>query len=339
MKVLVAGWFSFEKCNVTAGDLMARDLACEWVEKAGYAYDVALAFPFSGGVDWRLVDPKTYSHVIFVCGPFPYIKFGLEFLQHFHDCRLIGLDLSMLEPVDIWNPFDVLIERDSSVNSHPDITFLSTQPKVPVVGVILVHPQSEYKEKGKQDRANEAISRLIQSREMVAIPIDTGLDPNTTNLRSAAEIESAIARMDLVLTTRLHGMVLALKNGVPVVAIDAISGGAKVTRQAETIGWDNVFSIDTLTDEALVKAFEYAQTPEAQAKAKECAERARASLETVRNQFIESLHIENTASSRVWQEDKIDKSLLIEPPPLTLTQRVMNKAQRLKEKTRKFIQD
>ncbi len=338
MKVLVAGWFSFEKCNVTAGDLMARDLACEWVEKAGYSYDVALALPFSGGVDWRLVDPTNYSHVIFVCGPFPYLKIGLEFLQHFHQCRLIGLDLSMLEPIDIWNPFDVLIERDSSADSHPDITFLSTQPKVPVVGIILVHPQAEYKEKGKQDLANEAIARLINSRGMVAIPIDTGLDPNTTNLRSAAEIESAIARMDLVLTTRLHGMVLALKNGVPVVAIDAISGGAKVTRQAETIGWDTVFSIDTLSDETLVKAFEYAQTKEAQAKAKECQIRARASVEKVRDRFIEAINIENTSSSRVWQEEKIDKSLLIEPPRPTLTQRVINKAQRIKNKTLKLIQ-
>ncbi len=63
MKALVAGWFSFEKCNVTAGDLMARDLACEWVERAGYPYDVALVPPFTGGVDWHSVDPNTYSHL------------------------------------------------------------------------------------------------------------------------------------------------------------------------------------------------------------------------------------------------------------------------------------
>jgi hypothetical protein len=51
MKILVAGWFSFEKCNATAGDLMARDLVCEWIENAGHAYDIALAPPFVGGVD------------------------------------------------------------------------------------------------------------------------------------------------------------------------------------------------------------------------------------------------------------------------------------------------
>ena len=46
MKALVAGWFSFEDMGATAGDLLARDMACEWLNHAGYTYDVALALPF-----------------------------------------------------------------------------------------------------------------------------------------------------------------------------------------------------------------------------------------------------------------------------------------------------
>ncbi|MBE9168993.1 hypothetical protein IQ238_16215 [Pleurocapsales cyanobacterium LEGE 06147] len=135
IKILVVGWFSLEDCNVTAGDMMARDLACQWIEQAGYQYDVALLPIFSGGVDWRIVDPASYSHLVFVCGPFPLNKITNDFLKRFNSCRLIGLDLSMIEPLNVWNPFDVLIERDSSVGSHPDISFLSRQPKVPVVGI------------------------------------------------------------------------------------------------------------------------------------------------------------------------------------------------------------
>ncbi len=82
--------------------------------------------------------------------------------------------------------------------------------------------------------ANEAINKLIQSREMVTVPIDTRLDTNSSRLRSAAEVESLIARMDLVITTRLHGLVLALKNGVPAVAIDPIPGGFKIERHPGT---------------------------------------------------------------------------------------------------------
>ncbi len=307
MKALIVGWFSFEKCGATAGDLMARDLVGEWLDRAGYNYDVALAPPFIGGVDWRSVDPKTYSHVVFVCGPFPLDRLTTDFVQYFSCCRLIGLDLSMIEPISDWNPFDILVERDSSVGSHPDITFLSRQAKVPIVGIILVHPQQEYGDKGKHLVAHDAINRLITSREMVVVPIDTGLDPNTTNLRSAAEVESLIARMDLVVTTRLHGTVLALKNGVPAIAIDPISGGAKVLRQTETIGWPLVFTIDSLTDEKLQKAFEYCQTEEARAKARECSERGSKAVEQVRDEFISALDLSSSSSARVWSEKALNK--------------------------------
>src|SRR5262249_48102666 len=148
-KTLVAGWFSFKRAGATAGDLMARDLVCEWLNEAGYAYDVALSSPFSGGVNWRLVDPRDYSQLIFVCGPFgdgPPIK---KLLRRFAGCRLIGVDLSMLESLDVWNPFNLLFERDSSAASRPDITFLSSQRQVPVVGMILDTSQAEYKGEGK----------------------------------------------------------------------------------------------------------------------------------------------------------------------------------------------
>jgi hypothetical protein len=70
VKVLVAGWYSFEQMGAIAGDLLARDLVACWLEEAGWAYQFAVAPPFSGGVDWRAADLAEYSHIIFVCGPF-----------------------------------------------------------------------------------------------------------------------------------------------------------------------------------------------------------------------------------------------------------------------------
>src|SRR4051812_13581332 len=64
MKCLVAGWFSFEQMGATAGDLIAKDLVCQWLERAGYSYDVAYARPFQGGVYWRDVDPLSYTSVV-----------------------------------------------------------------------------------------------------------------------------------------------------------------------------------------------------------------------------------------------------------------------------------
>jgi len=285
MKTLLAGWFSFEEGNATAGDLLAGDLTCEWLEQAGCSYDIALAPPFRGGVDWRSVDPQKYSNVVFVCGPFQNYKRESEFLVRFARCKIIGLDVSMPIPLDVWNPFDILLERDSSVGTQPDIVFLSRQPRVPVVGVILVEPYRE----GTTQVADAAIHRLVKSREMAVVTIDTRLDTNSTGLRSSAEIESLIARMDVVVTTRLHGTVLALKNGVPVVAIDPEVGGAKIRRQAETIGWPVVFNVDTLTDETLQGAFDYCLTEDAQVKARECYQQAMKTVQELRDQFISVL--------------------------------------------------
>lgn len=296
MKTLVAGWFSFEQMGATAGDLLSRDLVSEWLERAGIPYDVALAPPFMGGVDWRSVEPSTYAQVVFVCGPFGNGWPIPDFLDHFKGCRLIGLNLSMIDPIEVWNPFDFLLERDSSAAAHPDISFLSNAPRVPVVGVVLAHPQKEYKEKGLHEVANQAIERLTASREMSVVAIDTRLDTNCTGLRSPAEVESLIARMDVVLTTRLHGTVLALKNSVPVIAIDPIAGGAKIFRQAKTIGWPVVLTADELSDEALQKAFDYCLTVDARAKARECCEQAREKVQAVRAGFISALaHPSKTA--------------------------------------------
>jgi hypothetical protein len=286
VKSLVVGWFSFEQMGATAGDLLARDLVCEWLDHAGHSYDVALAPPFPGGVDWRSVDPRAYSHVVFVCGPFGNGWPITEFLPRFAGCRLVGLNLSMLESLDAWNPFDLLLERDSAVRARPDITFLSRKVQVPIAGVVLVHPQSEYRGKSLHPVANDAVRRLVASREMATVAIDTRLDVNSTGLRSPAAVESLIARMDVVVTTRLHGLVLAVKNGVPALAIDPIAGGAKIRRQAETIGWPLVFPADALTHQALQEAFDYCLTEDARAKARECRERALGMVRAVRDEFI-----------------------------------------------------
>jgi Polysaccharide pyruvyl transferase len=285
MKTLVVGWFSFEQGHATAGDLLARDVACLWLQQTGHAYDVAVAPPFQGGLDWRSVEPKDYSQVIFVCGPFERGELEAEFLERFGRHRLIGLNLSMQLPLDEWNPFDFLIERDSSIDAHPDMVFLSNHPHVPVVGVCLVEPYPE----ALVEVANEAIQRLTASKEMSIVQIDTRLDTNETGLRSPAEIETLIARMDALITTRLHGMVLALKNGVPVVAIDPKAGGAKIRRQAELIGWPVIFDVDAFTDDALREALNYCLTESARAKAQECRNRAINMVEEMRGTFISTL--------------------------------------------------
>jgi hypothetical protein len=305
VKTLVAGWFSFEQMGATAGDLLARDLACEWLLRAGHSYDVAHAAPFTGGVDWRSVDPGDYSHVVFVCGPFGNGEPVTAFLERFAGRQLIGVNLTMLDRLENWNPFDLLLERDSSARAHPDVTFLSRAPRVPVVGVILIHPQPEYRERDVHRAANDAVHRLVARHEVAAVTIDTRLDANSTGLRTPAEVESLIARMDVVLTTRLHGTVLALKNGVPALAIDPVAGGAKIRRQAETVGWPVIFDGGVVTDDELERAFAFCLTPAAREQARQCADRATGLVEEMRDEFLAFLTGDAGPSTNVARSQRL----------------------------------
>lgn len=183
LRALVAGWFSFRNGHATAGDVLAGEVACGWLRQAGFDVDLALVEPLGRGCDWRAADPARYSHVVFVCGPFQRGELEVEFLSRFARCTLIGLDLSMLLPLEIWNPFDYLLERDSNRAVHPDIAFAAQCVSVPVVGICRV----EAYDAASVGEADAAIDRLVASGEMVAVDIDTRLDENSIGLRNAAE--------------------------------------------------------------------------------------------------------------------------------------------------------
>jgi hypothetical protein len=203
---------------------------------------------------------------------------------------MVGVNLSMLQNLQEWNPFDLLLERDSSEAVRPDLVFLTEQPPVPVVGLILVHPQNEYGARGRHQQANEAAQRLIDSREMAVVPIDTRLDDNQVGLRSAGEVEALITRMDAVITTRLHGMVMAIKNGVPPLVLDPIAGGAKIVRQAQAIDWPLTFLADEVSDEQLQAGLAFCLSPQGRAAASQTRDRARDLLRDVRARFVAGIH-------------------------------------------------
>ena len=294
-RVLVTGCFSWRDAGTTAGDLLARDVACQWLQETGREFDVANVPEFGDGVDWRHVDPARYSDVIFVCGP---VEAGRPLdhqLKQFSGSRWTGLNVTMLRPLDAWNPFDVLIERDSSAAARPDLAYVAQNDSLPLVGVVLVEAYPpEYPERDRQAQARDAVSRLLASRPAVRVHIDTRLPANQSGLRSAAEVESAIAGMDVVVTTRLHGLVLALKHGVPALALDPVAGGAKITQQAAAVGWPVVQSSGEFGDDALTAAFDFCLTPEARQLATECAARATAALEATRREFQGSFRFEGT---------------------------------------------
>src|SRR5688572_13938709 len=107
MRVLIAGWFSFDDMGATAGDLIARDVVYQWLSEVNIQADIAdsAKFPYKGGIDWRSADTQRYTDLLFVCGPFGNGWPVTELLDRFSHCRLIGVNLSLLQSLDVWNPF------------------------------------------------------------------------------------------------------------------------------------------------------------------------------------------------------------------------------------------
>ena len=291
MKILVAGWFSFEDMGATAGDIIARDITCQWLDEAAVEWDVAdcSKFPFEGGVDWRRANPNDYTDLLFVCGPFGNGWPVTELLQHFSSCRLIGINLSLMESLTAWNPFSLLIERDSSRKNNPDITFGGKPPLTPVAGIILSHKQKEYGKRSLHDAANASIERLLNTVDVARVMIDTSLLNNHGELRTAGEIESVIAKMDVVVTTRLHGTVLSIKNAIPVIPIDPIDGGAKISQQVAALNWPILFNASSIDEIKLVEAFRYCLTTEARIKARECSSMSVKRIDEIKQDFFQQL--------------------------------------------------
>jgi hypothetical protein len=293
-RALAAGLFSFPTHGATAGDLIACQVICEWLTDAGMEYEVAFAPPFTGGRDWRGLDPRDYSHVVWICGPLGKRTEVFSRLKRRFPSgtrRWIGVNLSMTDPVEEWNPFDVLLERDSNRNERPDLAFASERQRVPVVGLVQVEPFTPlFPDRDRQEDARAAVRRLAYARPAAVVEIDTRLDiENASGLRTPAEVETLIARMEVVVTTRLHGLALALMNGVPAVAVDPVAGGDKITAQARAVDWPCAFAVDDASDDVLGEALNFALSSEGRARARASAERAKQSVEGLRREFLDAL--------------------------------------------------
>jgi hypothetical protein len=303
---------------------MARDLLRAWLDRLKIDHVVAVAPPFNDGIPLVDIDPTTISHAFFICGPFGDKELETHFLRRFANARLVGLNLSMDLPVGEWNPFDFLIERDSTTDVHSDMIFGFRQPLPPVVGVCLVedHPEADVAV------ANAAIERLLKRHPVARLPIDTRLDFNEHGLRTPGEVEAMFTRLDWLVTTRLHGLVLALKNGVPVIAIDAVPGGGKISRQCRHIGWPCYQDLGLLSDERLDEAVAYVSGAAARSQAAQCA--AKAALEVTRMQHRVETALQSGALEESYaKRQAIARSALPDPPADSVGERRTSLARKL----------
>ncbi|MDY0814539.1 polysaccharide pyruvyl transferase family protein [Kitasatospora purpeofusca] len=248
-RVLLTGWYSFLHGEATAGDVLAGEAVEAALRKASIRYDVAWSPRFRpAALSLDRVDPSRYSHLVFACGPVhscppgPGLPAPLAELHHrFAHCRRIAVGVSVPDPADrAVTGFHTLLARDAPLLPPvPDLALAAPRPaEVPVLAVLLTQGQREYGDRRRHDLVTGAVVEWLRGVGAARLPLDTRLDADDWRMCSTpAQLRALLSRADALVTTRLHGLVLGLEAGVPVLAVDPVAGGAKVSAQARVLGW------------------------------------------------------------------------------------------------------
>jgi hypothetical protein len=262
MRVLLTGWFSFLHGEATAGDILALESVCAALASARIGYEIAWS-PVFRPAGLRLEDaaPDRYTHLIFVCGPVRGEQVAALHARY-ASCRRIAVGVTVIDRADPeYAGFDLVLARDGDDRSPPlrDLAavlaaFPAERP-VPVTGIVLASGQGEYGERRRHGRVAEQLTRWIGSKNCAPVPLETRLDIRDWRLCSTAEAFMALtARLDVVITSRLHGLVLALHAGVPALAVDPVAGGGKVTAQASAWQWPSILAAEDTAEPRLLDA-------------------------------------------------------------------------------------
>jgi hypothetical protein len=287
-RALVAGHFSLPGGGGTFGDVEAQEMVCEWLSEAGIEYDLA-SNQEDGVRGPNLLDLNSaeYGIFIFVCGPwYPQKKIPSILLKRFAHCLKIGINLTTSEVGKAG--FDYLLARDSLQENRADLAFAKKQAYLPVVGVLLVERQAAYGSRQRHLYVKKIFDEYLATGQVVPIWLDTVINHNHVGLKSGREFESLLRKVDVLITNRLHGLVLGLKNSIPVVAVDSIAGGGKVTAQAKALGWSVLIPVEELSVEKLSETVQIClgdMSPEL----KKIHQQGRASIAKTRGELLQIL--------------------------------------------------
>jgi hypothetical protein len=283
VRVLIIGWASVLHGEATAGDLLSGEAVADRLRADGAEVDLAYspavlrAYGERGGLlledadEVLQVDPGKYTHVVWACGPLtgrPVQRVH----ERFPDARRIAVGVSVLDPADpAVTGFHAVVPRDAPATvPRRDLAARPPIDTVPVVGVYLTRGQGEYGARRRHDAVAAALAGWLGGLDVARLELDTRVDPRDWRLPATAEQMLAIvARLDVVVTTRMHGLVLALRAGVPALAVDPVAGGAKVTAQARAWDWPGVLGAEEVLagTPALDEAFGWCVSPAGRAAA------------------------------------------------------------------------
>lgn len=264
MRILLTGWPSFRNGEATAGDVLSMNQVQRVLDAAGLPVEVAwspVLRPDALNLDDA--DPQRYTHLVFTCGP----AHGTQVRwlhSRFSRCRRIAVGVSVIDPTDpAVTGFDCVLARDTLAQDtqareipdlngavrpgRRDLSGSAPGGAGPVIGVVLAPGQPEYGERRRHDQVHQRLADWLTQQDCARIPVDTRLDPRDwRHAATPGQLDALLGRLDAVVSTRLHGLVLPLRLGVPVLAVDPVAGGGKVSVQAGAWDWPALVTAGSL---------------------------------------------------------------------------------------------
>ncbi|MET7683345.1 polysaccharide pyruvyl transferase family protein [Streptomyces sp. NPDC005423] len=269
-RTLLTGWFSFVDGEVTAGDALAERQVSASLTRAGLAHDTAWRPHFRPeSLSLEAAEPAEYDTFVFACGPL-HGRQLTDLHTRFARCRRIAVGVSVVDPADpAVTGFDQVLARDG----RGIVPSLDLGAVPPVVGPALTYGRGEYGTRRRHGEVAAAVTGWIGEKDCARVETDTRLAVDDWRLCATADqFMALVGGFDLVVTTRLHGLVLALRAGTPVIAVDPVRGGAKVSAQAHVLRWPALLGAERLSPALLDRWWVWALSTDGTAAA---ARRAR----------------------------------------------------------------
>jgi hypothetical protein len=249
MRVLIAGWPSFPDTEATAGDVLGMIAVNNRLAAAGLPCDLAFSPQLRpGAVSLADAPPQRYSHLVFVSGP-AHGRPVTELHRRYAHCHRIAVGVSVLDPHDpAVTGFDTMLARDQpGAPPRPDLSDQAGVHPVPVVGVILTPSRHKPATSQAHSEITARLTRWINTYDCAPVPCDARLDARDWRRCATPDQFVALLRsFDLVVTTQLSALILALHNAIPALAVDPVPGGATISRQARLLGWPARLSLTHL---------------------------------------------------------------------------------------------
>ena len=263
-KRLLLVWYGSFSGHGTLGDLRSVEVVANHLIRQKHQVFHATAgeffIPGAERVDWRNAEPADYSGIIFICGPIlaSHPETGALFAR-FASNRLIGVGVSLMPSghPEFFNPFESVIARQGGGERFGDLAILAPLPnhtsqdvKGFTLGISLRGLQFEYGENlclwEETEKIAHSVSQSIHPERIILIE-----NHLTRSGKSPDHIEQQYSECDLVITSRFHGAIMAIRHDTPFIALDQIRGGAKVHDLLFGKGWPHIYKTDEVEEDYL----------------------------------------------------------------------------------------